>query len=54
MRNGPRRARQSIRFLAVFLQSCFSISERRTLARTVLTDGCAHPGYALGSRPAFV
>jgi tetratricopeptide (TPR) repeat protein len=48
MRNGPRRTRQSIKFLAVFLQSCFSIAERRTLARTVMTDGSANSAYALG------
>ncbi len=48
MRNGPRRTRQSIKFLAVFLQSCFSIAERRTLARTVMTDRCANSAYALG------
>ena len=48
MRNGPRRSRQSIRFLAVFLQSCYSAAERRALARAVMTKGDAHSGYALG------
>ncbi|MBK7676430.1 MAG: tetratricopeptide repeat protein [Candidatus Accumulibacter sp.] len=47
MRNGPRRARQSIKFLAVFLQSCFSPRERHSIARAVLQDGQADPGYAL-------
>ena len=47
MRNGPRRARQSIKFLAVFLQTCFSPRERHSIARAVLQDGQADPGYAL-------
>jgi tetratricopeptide (TPR) repeat protein/DNA-binding transcriptional ArsR family regulator len=48
MRNGPRRARQSIRFLTVFLQSCYSITERRAMARTVLSDERADPSFTLG------
>ena len=48
MRNGPRRARQSIRFLTIFLQSCFSIAERRTLAQTVMAEGSSNYGYTLG------
>lgn len=36
MRNGPRRARHSVRFLTVFLQSCFNANERRQLARNLL------------------
>ena len=47
MRNGPRRARLSIKFLAVFLQSCFSPKERHSIARAVLQDGQVDPGYAL-------
>jgi tetratricopeptide (TPR) repeat protein len=47
MRNGPRRARQSIKFLTVFLQSCFSATERRSMGRTILDSGCADPGYAV-------
>ena len=47
MRNGPRRARQSIKFLILFLQSCFSAEERRTMARTVLHASSDDPGYAL-------
>ena len=38
MRNGPRRARQSVHFLSMFLQTCFDASERRTLALTALSD----------------
>ena len=38
MRNGPRRARHSVRFLTVFLQSCFNAQERRRLASNVLAD----------------
>jgi|GEM_PF-914159 len=48
MRNGPRRTRQSIRFLAVFLQSCFSVAERRSLAGQVMTSDSVNPAYALG------
>lgn len=48
MRNGPRRARQSIRFLAIFLQSCFSPAERRSLAGRVMRTGSCSPAYALG------
>ena len=47
MRNGPRRLRRRIRFLTVFLQSCFAVSERRTIADRVLAEGCDDPGYAL-------
>ena len=47
MRNGPRRARQSIKFLTVFLQSCFRISERHVMARDLLDHECTDPGYAL-------
>jgi tetratricopeptide (TPR) repeat protein/DNA-binding transcriptional ArsR family regulator len=48
MRNGPRRTRQSIKFLAVFLQSCFSPAERRSLAGRIMTIGSCSPAYALG------
>ncbi|WP_186208660.1 AAA family ATPase [Burkholderia gladioli] len=47
MRNGPRRARQSIRFLTMFLQSCYSLEERRSLAMATLKHGQSDPGYAL-------
>lgn len=47
MRNGPRRARQSIKFLTVFLQSCFRISERHVMARDLLDHERTDPGYAL-------
>lgn len=47
MRNGPRRVRKSIKFLAVFLQSCFSTRERQSIARTILSDAKADPSYAL-------
>ncbi|HEV6964020.1 tetratricopeptide repeat protein [Roseateles sp.] len=47
MRNGPRRARQSIRFLTTFLQSCFSAVERHSLASAALQDREADPGYVL-------
>ena len=47
MRNGPRRTLQSIRFLTVFLQSCFSPRERQTIARSVLKDRRAGPVYAV-------
>ena len=47
MRNGPRRARQSIKFLTVFLQSCFSLAERRTMAHGLLDEGRSDPGHAL-------
>ncbi|MFN5190032.1 MAG: hypothetical protein ACK5DL_02745 [Burkholderiales bacterium] len=47
MRNGPRRTLQSVRFLTVFLQSCFSPRERQTIARTALQNGRVDPGYAL-------
>ena len=53
MRNGPRRARQSIKFLTVFLQSCFSAPERRSLGRQVLDVECADPGYALALAATF-
>ena len=47
MRNGPRRTLQSIRFLTVFLQSCFSLRERQKIAHTALEEGRIDPGYAL-------
>ena len=47
MRNGPRRAKQSIRFLTTFLQSCFSSAERRSLAVSILESGRSDPGYTL-------
>jgi tetratricopeptide (TPR) repeat protein len=47
MRNGPRRAKQSIRFLTTFLQSCFSATERRTMARAALLDQDVDPSYVL-------
>ena len=47
MRNGPRRAKQSIRFLTTFLQSCFSSTERESLALTALSDRECDPGYSL-------
>ncbi len=47
MRNGPKQAKQGIRFLTVFLQSCFSVGERRTMAKVALGDGIADPRYAL-------
>lgn len=39
MRNGPRRTRQSIRWLTVFLSSCFSRRELHTMARDKLSNG---------------
>ena len=53
MRNGPRRARQSIKFLTVFLQSCFSAPERRSLGRRVLGVAGIDPGYALALASTF-
>jgi tetratricopeptide (TPR) repeat protein len=47
MRNGPRRAKQRIRFLTTFIQSCFSTTERHTLAQAALQDLRAAPEYAL-------
>lgn len=47
MRNGPRRARQSIRFLTSFMQTCYSPAERRRLAQKTLNEGKAGPEYAL-------
>ena len=47
MRNGPRRARQSIRFLTSFMQTCYSPAERRRLAQKTLNEGKAEPEYAL-------
>ena len=47
MRNGPRRARQSIKFLTVFLQSCFSAPERRSLGRRALGVERIDAEYAL-------
>ncbi len=53
MRNGPRRTRQSIKFLTVFLQSCFSAPERRSLGRQVLGVERVDPGYALALASTF-
>lgn len=39
MRHGPRRTRQSIRWLTVFLSSCFSRRELHTMARDKLSKG---------------
>jgi tetratricopeptide (TPR) repeat protein len=47
MRNGPRRAQKEIKFLTAFLQSCFSVAERRTMAQNILGVNCVEPGYAL-------
>ena len=40
MRNGPRRTRQSIRWLTVFLRSCFTRRELNTMAQDKLCNGC--------------
>ena len=53
MRNGPRRARQSIKFLTVFLQSCFSAPERRSLGRRLLGVERIDPGYVLALASTF-
>ena len=45
MRNGPRRARQNIKFLTVFLQSCFSGAERKNLAEKTLDGQGSDPRY---------
>jgi tetratricopeptide (TPR) repeat protein len=47
MRNGPRRAKQSIKFLTVFLQSCFSVAERRSIGRHALSAESIDPSYAV-------
>jgi tetratricopeptide (TPR) repeat protein len=47
MRNGPRRAKQSIRFLTTFLQSCFSTNERMNMARAALNDKAIDLSYVL-------
>ena len=47
MRNGPRRAKQSIKFLTTFLQMCFSFAERRSLAMATLKNVRSDPSYAL-------
>lgn len=39
MRNGPRRTRQAIRFLTVFLRSCFSRQELHAMAKDKLRNG---------------
>ena len=39
MRNGPRRTRQAIRWLTVFLSSCFSRHELQTMAKDKLRAG---------------
>ena len=39
MRNGPRRTRQAIQFLTIFLRSCFSRSELKDMAREKLANG---------------
>jgi tetratricopeptide (TPR) repeat protein len=53
MRNGPRRARQKIRFLTNILHSFYSLKERRTLAQEVLLDQTADPGYVLALASGF-
>jgi tetratricopeptide (TPR) repeat protein/DNA-binding transcriptional ArsR family regulator len=53
MRNGPRRARQSIKFLTVFLQSCFSAPERRSLGRRAIDLERIDPEYALALASTF-
>ena len=39
MRNGPRRTRQAIKFLTIFLRSCFSRQELHTMAKDKLQNG---------------
>jgi tetratricopeptide (TPR) repeat protein len=39
MRNGPRRTRQAIRFLTIFLRSCFSRQELHAMAKDKLLNG---------------
>ena len=39
MRNGPRRTRQAIRFLTIFLRSCFSRQELHVMAKDKLRNG---------------
>ena len=53
MRNGPRRARQSILFLTKFLQSCFSSSELKSHAAFVLKNGQSDPTYTLALASSF-
>lgn len=53
MRNGPRRAKQTIKFLTAFLQSCFSTAERRAMARDTLRDECREPAYVLALASSF-
>jgi len=47
MRNGHRRARQRIKFLTVFLQSCFNAPEHTSLGLRLLGVERIYPGYAL-------
>jgi tetratricopeptide (TPR) repeat protein len=47
MRNGPRRRQNEIKFLTVFLQSCFNDAERRSMARAALEGDDFRPGYSL-------
>jgi tetratricopeptide (TPR) repeat protein len=53
MRNGPRRAQKEIKFLTAFLQSCFNVSERRTMAEKMLMTDCVEPAYALALASTF-
>lgn len=39
MRNGPRRTRQAIKFLTIFLRSCFSRKELHVMAKDKLQNG---------------
>ncbi|MCK9200750.1 MAG: tetratricopeptide repeat protein [Gallionella sp.] len=39
MRNGPRRTRQAIKFLTIFLRSCFSRQELHAMAKDKLQNG---------------
>lgn len=53
MRNGPRRAQKEIKFLTAFLQSCFSVAERRIMAKNSLDTDFLEPGFALALAVSF-
>ena len=53
MRNGPRRAKQSVRFLTVFLQTCFDSTERRSLAQAAMVNPRSAVEYRLALAEAI-
>lgn len=50
MRHGPRSTQRAVKFLTIFLQSCFNTNELREMASKTLNGENTQPAYALALR----